>query len=377
MLTATFLVSSNRRIRAAINGVLVAALVTVGSMDYVVQRGDTLTTIARQHKVSVAAIVEANSIANPDMIRVGQRLVIPGHSGGEDRVHVVARGETLAGIAARYGVSLSAVVKTNDITDPNRIRVGQRLVIPGGGNSPTVSNQPDYHIVVQGDTLSSIAARYGITVRQLADANGITDSTIYVGTRLALSGSAFVAPGATGSGPTTHVVASGETLSSIAVRYGVGMKALIEANGIKDPNRIRVGQVLTIPGGSGWVCPVAGARYFNDWGFPRSGGRYHQGTDLFAARGTEVRAPVAGEVRQVTGSIGGLQFHLLGVDGVTYIGTHMDAFGKAGRVQAGEVIGYVGDSGNAKGSSPHLHFEMHPGTSGPVNPYPTLQRAGC
>jgi LysM repeat protein len=377
MLASTLLVATNRRIRAVINSAVVASLVALGSMDYVVKQGDTLTSIARQHDVTVSALVEANSLANPDLIRVGQRLVLPG-GGGDGRVHVVVGGETLAGIASRYRVSLTALARANDIGNPNRIRVGQRLVVPGGGHGSDAAPTVEYHVVARGETLSSIAARYGLTVRRLAEANGIIDtSTIYVGTRLALSGTAFVAPGASGSGPSTHTVAAGETLSSIARRYGVGVGEIAAANGIADPNRIRIGQTLTIPGGKSWVCPVESARYFNDWGFPRSGGRFHQGNDLFAPRGTPVRAPVAGEVRHITGTLGGLQFHLAGVDGVTYVGTHMDAFGKAGRVAAGDVIGYVGDSGNARGSSPHLHFEMHPGGVGPVNPYPTLQRAGC
>ena len=100
--------------------------------------------------------------------------------------------------------------------------------------------------------------------------------------------------------------------------YGVSVAQLIETNGIADPNLIRVGQVLTIPAGatsgsgSAWICPVAGATYFNDWGFPRSGGRFHQGNDLFADIGTPVRAPVSGSLQVKTGPVGGLQFRLYG-----------------------------------------------------------------
>lgn len=110
-------------------------------------------------------------------------------------------------------------------------------------------------------------------------------------------------------------------------------------------------------------------------GIPRSGGRFHEGNDLFAPRGTPVVASVAGTVYHIVGSIGGKQYRLDGDDGNRYIGTHMEAFGVDGRVSAGDVIGYVGDSGNALGSSPHLHFEIQINRTTSINPYPILLEA--
>jgi murein DD-endopeptidase MepM/ murein hydrolase activator NlpD len=125
-----------------------------------------------------------------------------------------------------------------------------------------------------------------------------------------------------------------------------------------------------------WVCPVQGAVSFTDsWGAPRSGGRRHQGVDMMAANGTPAVAPVSGVVTHRDNSIGGLSYHLNGDDGNYYYGTHLSAYGNSGRVQAGTIIGYVGATGNA--TTPHLHFEIHPGGRGnPVNPYPTV-RAAC
>jgi LysM repeat protein len=381
MMTSTFLVSTDKRLRAYLIGGLLALMVVAGSVAYEVKSGDTLSAIAAAHGVSLQALLDSNGdISDPDFILPGQEIVIPGEDGAPARIHVVAAGETLGVIANQYEAAVSDIASANELSDPNLVRIGQKLKIPARSGDPDddAANGTSFHVVEAGETLASIAARYGVPVSQLAQANGITDpSRIYVGTRLALSGDSFVAESADSGGSAgSHTVASGETLGSIARQYGVGTDDLARANDIVDVNRIRVGQTLTIPG-SGWVCPVNGATYVNDWGFPRSDGRFHQGTDLFAARGTEVVAPVGGEIKLITGTVGGLQFFLHGDDGVTYVGTHLDAFGRSGRVEAGQVIGYVGDTGNARGGPTHLHFEVHPGDGEAVNPFPTLQQAGC
>ena len=134
------------------------------------------------------------------------------------------------------------------------------------------------------------------------------------------------------------------------------------------------GRVSGVIASGSWVCPVQGPRSFsNDYGMPRSGGRRHQGNDILSPRGTPVVASVSGNVKHHNSSLGGLSYYLAGDDGNTYFGTHLSAFAASGRVSAGTVVGYVGDSGNARGT-PHLHFEIHPGGGGPVNPYPTLSR---
>jgi murein DD-endopeptidase MepM/ murein hydrolase activator NlpD len=134
--------------------------------------------------------------------------------------------------------------------------------------------------------------------------------------------------------------------------------------------------IASAPSGS-IVCPVQGPVAFSDtWGAPRSGGRAHKGVDMLAPRGTPTVAPVSGTVRHDGNSLGGLSWHVNGDNGDYYYGTHLDSYANvgAGHVEAGTVIGYVGDTGNARGT-PHLHFEIHPGGGAAVNPYPYVAAA--
>jgi murein DD-endopeptidase MepM/ murein hydrolase activator NlpD len=118
------------------------------------------------------------------------------------------------------------------------------------------------------------------------------------------------------------------------------------------------------------TCPVDGPHSFIDsWGYPRSGGRRHKGVDILAAPGVPIVAPVSGRVEHRSNRVGGRSFHLRDDNGNYFYGTHMSGYGKSGDVNAGEVIGYVGDDGNAAGI-PHLHFEIHAGGRGnQINPF--------
>jgi len=126
------------------------------------------------------------------------------------------------------------------------------------------------------------------------------------------------------------------------------------------------------------VFPVASLRkpFFNDWGRPRSGGRTHKGNDMLAQTGVELRAIEDGYVEKTSnGSLGGLSIYLMGDSGSRYYYAHLDeveTFEPGERVYAGQAVGTVGDSGNARGA-PHLHMQWAPGgDSNWQNPFPLL-----
>ncbi|MGH8927824.1 MAG: LysM peptidoglycan-binding domain-containing protein, partial [Acidimicrobiia bacterium] len=289
-----------QRIRLTLAALTMVVFVAAASADYEVQPGDNLNRIAADLGITTADLAAANDLADPNLIRVGQILIVPGQAPGGAITHVVSPGETLAGIARKYGTSVGGLVSTNGLANPNLITIGQQLLVPtaasasASGTSAPVPTGAS-HTVQAGETLAAIAARYGTTVEVIAAANGITDtSTIYIGTVLQLTGSGFVAE-APQAVSVVHRVAAGENLSGLAAQFGTTVDALASTNGIADPNLIRVGQEIQVPSNTpSWSCPIPGARFFNDWGFPRSGGRFHEGNDLFAPRGTPVVAPVTG-----------------------------------------------------------------------------------
>ncbi|MEX1043438.1 MAG: peptidoglycan DD-metalloendopeptidase family protein, partial [Acidimicrobiia bacterium] len=129
----------------------------------------------------------------------------------------------------------------------------------------------------------------------------------------------------------------------------------------------------------GFRCPMPGSSFIDSWGFPRSGGRTHKGVDMFQRWDAPIIAAASGTVSLGNGGLGGRTIWLNGDDGYGYYYAHLSGFNVSSgqRVGAGNVIGFNGDSGNARGGAPHLHFEIHPGGRGgrAVNPYPTVAAA--
>lgn len=162
---------------------------------------------------------------------------------------------------------------------------------------------------------------------------------------------------------TTTTVTSGETTTTVAG----------ETTTTTSPP-----PTTTQPPSGSMACPVNGAVAFTDtWGAPRSGGRTHEGVDMIAARGTPLVAIEDGTIKRMgNGGLGGITIYLTGASGDQYYYAHLDAWAPGltvgQSVAVGELIGTVGNTGNAQYTVPHLHFEFHPGGGSPVNPYPLV-----
>lgn len=158
---------------------------------YTIQRGDTLSEIANRYGTTVQELVDINGIANPNLIYPGETIRIATNStihGSETRgtgniIYTVQRGNTLSQIANAYGVTVSHLVEMNNIKNPNLIYPGQKLRITESSNTnlnPVIQN--NFYKVRRGDTLSSIAKRYGVSVQYLVNLNGIRNpNLIYAG----------------------------------------------------------------------------------------------------------------------------------------------------------------------------------------------------
>jgi len=217
------------------------------TVTYTVKSGDTLSYIAQLHGVSIDAIVRANKLGSANALQVGQVLVIPLH--GEEAtppaarngktVHVVLSGETLSEISRQYGVSIEAILQANHLTSASTLRVGQELIIPSltptalpatATPTPTVTSTPAAQRSPTAPTPT--AARPGT-------AQPTTIATATQPPRLP--------PSQTPTGARVYVVQGGDTLSSIAKRYGISTAALVEANPGIDPRALQVGQKVVIP----------------------------------------------------------------------------------------------------------------------------------
>jgi len=247
---------------------------TSGGRVHVVEWGDSLGTIAQQYGISMERLQQANGISNPDLLYVGQELVIPGSvsgaslpsatdSGGR---HTVAAGDNLYQISLRYGIPTTQLMSINNLLSADQIYAGQVLVIPGlsapslapqtsqQAAAPVVTGGPISHIVQPGETLGRISSRYNVSLSSIVQANSLSNpSLLFVGQTLSI-------PGGTGGSQQqqqsglqvgadgTVVVRQGDTLFRIALSNSVTLAELIRTNNITDPTRIFVGQVLALPG---------------------------------------------------------------------------------------------------------------------------------
>ena len=244
---------------------------TGGTSYYTVKAGDTLSGIANNYQTTVNTLARLNNLANPNLIYVGQRLLVqqaatpsqpqtttPSTSTTTAATYTVKAGDTLGQIAANHQTSVNQLVQLNKLANPNLIYVGQVLTIKQATSAsqsttaaPAKPASTATYTVKAGDTLSQIAASHGTSYQNLASLNHLSNpNEIYVGQTLKLQATTNTSTQTTTSTPAastnqgTYTVKAGDTLSAIAAAHGTSYEALAQANGISNPNEIYVGQTL-------------------------------------------------------------------------------------------------------------------------------------
>ena len=196
---------------------------TDSNNSYVVVSGDNLYNIALKYGVSVVDIINLNNLSSTVVIP-GQVLLIPNKG---STTYTVKRGDTLYGIASSYGVSVDEIKSLNNLTS-NTLSIGQELLIPTS-NTITETNYEVY-TVVSGDTLYGIANKYGVSVDDIKTLNNLTSNTLSIGQRLQIplkevTSSNFI-----------YTVKRGDTLYGIASSFGLNVIDLINLNNLGSTN---------------------------------------------------------------------------------------------------------------------------------------------
>ena len=206
---------------------------------YTVQKGDSLYSIARKYGVTVDEIKDVNNLTS-NTLTVGQRLIIPVEKEQEDAgIYTVKSGDSLYAIATKFNTTIADLMKLNNLTS-TALSVGQQIKLPGKKDEEIITNE---YIVKSGDTLYKIANAYNLSVADLINANNLANNNLSVGQKLIIP---------TGSQPTpvpsyqNYVVTKGDNLYAIAREYNTTVQELMKINNLTS-NLLSLGQVLKVP----------------------------------------------------------------------------------------------------------------------------------
>lgn len=255
---------------AKVNYSNVTASTSYKTENYTVQRGDTLSSIASKSKITLSELADLNNLKSNSGVRLGQTLKIPAGSSVPEQ-YVVQSGDSLNAIAGKYDLSVNYIADLNGLERTAGLRVGQRLKL--AGDAPSKSSNvtatkvkdkdetaPDIYTVKSGDTLSNIASRYYLKLDYVAALNGLSrNSTVRIGQKLKLSGdvpkteTAKVESSKTSSKSVSskntekYTVKAGESLNSIANRFGMSSRELADLNDLKANAGLQRGQTISVP----------------------------------------------------------------------------------------------------------------------------------
>lgn len=321
-----------------------------------VQKGDTLSLIARRYNLSPDAIIDANGLRSPYTLSRGQRLVLPPSS-----VHIVARGETTASIARNYGVSRRAIVTANELPPPQQVKPGQRIAIPFVG--------PQQKAVAQVVPKSKPSM-----TPVFEDGDGVDPRA--EGARYYALGAPRVKPRAEGQGgPEELAPPSAEKAPKAAKTQLVATRDLDAAYDEKPKMRAKPIIDTSDDEASGrFIWPVRG-KLLSNYG-RRETGAHNDGINIAAEPGTAVKAADGGTVVYAGNELAGYGNLLL----IRHPSGFVTAYAhnrkllveRGSKVKQGETIALVGSTGDV--DRPQLHFEIRKGDRA-VDPSKYLSRA--
>lgn len=200
---------------------------------YIVKSGDTLYSIANKNNISVDKLKDINNLINNNL-SIGQKLLVVDTSSSEDVgvYYTVKNGDTLYGIANKFNLSVEELKNINNLKS-NNLSIGQKLLV--SGTLKEDNSDFDTYIVKSGDSLWSIANKYGTSVDKLKDINKLNSNLLSLGMKLLVPKSS-----------NEYIVKSGDTLYSIASKYGSNVNELIKLNNLSSTN-LSIGQVIKLP----------------------------------------------------------------------------------------------------------------------------------
>ncbi len=239
---------------AYVDAVVRAVLEYIGesspSDTYVVQAGDSLWSIAKKFNTTVDELKKLNNLTS-NTLKIGQKLKIPTENNEPQGTgfYIVKKGDSLYSIARQYNTTVEELMRLNNLTSSS-LSIGQQLKVPAEVNPPITDNYI-INTVKAGDSLYSIERQYNTTVNELMDYNNLTTNLLSVGQKLKVPTEVQVNPPTSTPEPggITYTVQRGDSLYNIAGRYNTTVDAIMKLNNLNSTS-LSIGQVLKIPLGN-------------------------------------------------------------------------------------------------------------------------------